>query len=52
MSMDIYSLAPPVAKKRRTYSKEFKLSIVNACKNPNTSIASVALQHSINVSVR
>ncbi len=52
MNMDIYSATPPVAKKRRTYSKEFKLSIVNACKNPNTSIASVALQHSINVSVR
>ncbi|MFK7179410.1 transposase, partial [Acinetobacter baumannii] len=47
MNMDIYSATPPVAKKRRKYSKEFKLSIVNACKNPNTSIASVALQHSI-----
>jgi hypothetical protein len=33
--MDIYSATPPVAKKRRKYSKEFKLSIVNACKNPN-----------------
>ncbi|EXS41239.1 hypothetical protein J885_2965, partial [Acinetobacter baumannii 44327_2] len=32
MNMDIYSATPPVAKKRRTYSKEFKLSIVNACK--------------------
>ncbi len=34
MNMDIYSATPPVAKKRRKYSKEFKLSIVNACKNP------------------
>ncbi|MDH1699943.1 IS66 family insertion sequence element accessory protein TnpB, partial [Acinetobacter johnsonii] len=31
MNMDIYSTTHPVAKKRRTYSKEFKLSIVNAC---------------------
>ncbi|MCA4780603.1 transposase [Acinetobacter towneri] len=51
MNMDIYSATPPVAKKRRSYSKEFKLSIVNACKNPNTSIASVALQHSINANL-
>ena len=51
MNMDIYSATPPVAKKRRKYSKEFKLSIVNACKNPNTSIASVALQHSINANL-
>ena len=48
MSMDIYSLAPPVAKKRRTYSKEFKLSIVNACKNPNTS---VTLKHDLNPNI-
>ncbi|MCY6983385.1 IS66 family insertion sequence element accessory protein TnpB, partial [Acinetobacter baumannii] len=27
MNMDIYSATPPVAKKRRKYSKEFKLSI-------------------------
>ena len=51
MNMDIYSATPPVAKKRRKYSKEFKLSIVNGCKNPNTSIASVALQHSINANL-
>lgn len=51
MNMDIYSATPHVTKKRRTYSKEFKLSIVNACKNSNTSIASVALQHSINANL-
>ena len=51
MNMDIYSATPHVAKKRRTYSKEFKLSIVNACKNSNTSIASVVLQHSINANL-
>ena len=48
MSMDIYSATPPVAKKRRTYSKEFKLSIVNACKDPNTS---VALKHGLNANL-
>ena len=51
MNMDIYSAAPPVAKKRRKYSKEFKLSIVNACKDPNTSIASVALKHGLNANL-
>ena len=50
MNMDIYSATPPVAKNAEN-SKEFKLSIVNACKNPNTSIASVALQHSINANL-
>ena len=48
MSMDLYSAAPPVAKKRRKYSKEFKLSIVNACKDPNTS---VALKHGLNANL-
>lgn len=49
--MNIYSAAPPVAKKRSTYSKEFKLSIVNTCKDPNTSIASVALKHGLNANL-
>ena len=35
-----------LAKKRRTYSAEFK--IVQACKAPDVSIASVALQHGLN----
>ncbi|MGQ4611904.1 MULTISPECIES: transposase, partial [Acinetobacter] len=34
-----------LAKKRRTYSAEFKQQIVQACKAPDVSIASVALQH-------
>ena len=48
MSMDIYSVAPSVAKKRRTYSKEFKPSIVNACRDPN---ASVTLKHGLNANL-
>ncbi|MEQ1278651.1 MULTISPECIES: transposase [Acinetobacter] len=34
--------------KRRTYSAEFKQQIVQACKAPDVSIASVALQHGLN----
>lgn len=48
MSMDLYSATPPVAKKRRTYNKEFKLSVVNACKDPNVSIA---LKHDLNANL-
>ena len=33
---------------RRTYSAEFKQQIVQACKAPDVSIASVALQHGLN----
>ena len=33
-----------LAKKRRTYSAEFKQQIVQACKAPDVSITSVALQ--------
>ena len=39
------------AKKRRTYSAEFKQQIVQACKAPNVSIASVALQHGLNTNL-
>jgi transposase len=35
-------------KKRRTCSDEFKQQIVQACKAPDVSIASVALQHGLN----
>ncbi|WP_347456827.1 IS66-like element accessory protein TnpA [Acinetobacter thermotolerans] len=40
-----------LAKKRRTYSAEFKQQIVQACKAPNVSIASVALQHGLNTNL-
>ena len=38
-----------LAKKRRTYSAEFK--IVQACKAPDVSIASVALKHGLNTNL-
>ena len=40
-----------LAKKRRTYSAEFKQQIVQACKAPDISIASVALQHGLNTNL-
>jgi hypothetical protein len=38
-------------RKRRTYSAEFKQQIVQACKAPDVSIASVALQHGLNTNL-
>ena len=38
-------------KKRRTCSAEFKQQIVQACKAPDVSIASVALQHGLNTNL-
>ena len=40
-----------LAKKRRTYSAEFKQQIVQACKAPDVSFASVALQHGLNTNL-
>ncbi|WP_334460547.1 IS66-like element accessory protein TnpA [Acinetobacter soli] len=40
-----------LSKKRRTYSAEFKQQIVQACKAPDVSIASVALQHGLNTNL-
>ena len=40
-----------LAKKRRTYSAEFKQQIVQACKALDVSIASVALQHGLNTNL-
>lgn len=37
--------------KRRQYSSAFKAKILQACSDPNNSIASVALQHGINANV-
>lgn len=39
------------ARKRRTYSAEFKQRIVQACKEPDTSIASVVLQYGLNANL-
>ena len=38
-------------KKRRTYSAEFKQQIVQACKAPDVSMASVALKHGLNTNL-
>lgn len=37
--------------KRRKYSPDFKARILQACSDPNNSIASVALQHGINANL-
>ncbi|MDH1242343.1 transposase, partial [Acinetobacter johnsonii] len=45
------TISASAPRKRRTYSTEFKNSIVQACRVPNTSIASVALQHGLNANL-
>ena len=55
MGTKIYDYKSPdiasLAKKRRTYSAEFKQQIVQACKASEVSIASVALQHGLNTNL-
>lgn len=51
MTTNIHASTGSASKKRRTYSAEFKNSIVQACKEPNTSIASVALQYGLNANL-
>ena len=51
MTTNIHASTVSASKKRRTYSAEFKNSIVQACKEPNTSIASVALQYGLNANL-
>jgi transposase len=36
---------------RRTYSREYKLEIVNECSEPGASVAAIALAHRINANV-
>lgn len=45
--MDTITLKPPRSRRRR-YSREFKAQIVNACKQPGTSVAAIARSHDIN----
>ncbi|WP_418655449.1 transposase [Acinetobacter ursingii] len=40
-----------VKRKRRTYSDDFKCELVQKCRHPHTSIASVALEHGINTNL-
>ncbi len=51
MTTNIHASTVSTSKKRRTYSDEFKNSIVQACKESNTSIASVALQYGLNANL-
>jgi len=37
--------------KRRSYSKSFKIQVIQECTQPGASIASVALSHSINANI-
>ncbi|WP_123413374.1 transposase [Pseudomonas brassicacearum] len=37
--------------KRRSYSKSFKIQVIQECALPGASIASVALSHSINANI-
>jgi transposase-like protein len=37
--------------KRRRHSPEFKASVLNACREPDVSVASVALQYGINANL-
>ncbi|WP_133750720.1 transposase [Pseudomonas sp. LP_7_YM] len=37
---------------RRSYSKSFKAQVIQECAQPGASIASIALNHSLNVTVR
>lgn len=45
--MDTITLNSPRARRRR-YSREFKTTIVEACKQPGASIAAIARMHNIN----
>ena len=45
--MDAINLNPPRTRRRR-YSREFKTQIVEACKQPGTSVAAIARMHDIN----
>ena len=40
-----------IKRKRRTYSDDFKPELVQKCRQPHTSIASVAFEHGINTNL-
>ncbi|MCP4597914.1 transposase [Neptuniibacter sp.] len=42
---------PAAQRKRRRFSPEFKARILDACQQPNTSVASVALEHNLNANL-
>ena len=47
--MDNEASLPKVIKRRRRHSPAFKQRVVDECKQPNTSIAEVALRHGLNL---
>ena len=51
MTTNTHASTVSASRKRRTYNAEFKNSIVQACKEPNTSITLVALQYGLNANL-
>jgi transposase len=47
--MDNEASLPRVIKRRRRHSPAFKQRVVDECRQPNTSIAEVALRHGLNL---
>ncbi|MBK6510572.1 MAG: transposase [Haliea sp.] len=47
--MDNETSLPKVIKRRRRHSHTFKQRVVDECRQPNTSIAEVALRHGLNL---
>ncbi|MBK6509214.1 MAG: transposase [Haliea sp.] len=47
--MDNEASLPKVIKRRRRHSPAFKQRVVDECRQPNTSIAEVALRHGLNL---
>ncbi len=47
--MDNETSLPKVIKRRRRHSPAFKQRVVDECRQPNTSIAEVALRHGLNL---
>jgi len=49
--MDNEASLPRVIKRRRRHSLAFKQGVVDECRQPNTSIAEVALRHGLNLNL-
>jgi transposase len=47
--MDNEASLPRVVKRRRRHSPAFKQRVVDECRQPNTSVAEVALRHGLNL---
>lgn len=51
VSQELATETELVKRKRRTYSDDFKRELIQKCRHPHTSIASVALEHGINTNL-